>query len=188
MRTLILFVGGLGQRKGVYDILQAIPLVVKRWPKAHFSFAGSEETKGVNENIERICTQLSLQGIANFLGTVNGPGKLNLFHKASIFVLPSYGENLPYALLEAMAAGLPVITTPVGAIPEIVSDGCNGFLIQPGDIQALANRIIELLGNPQLRSAMSKTNVERIKLEFMPEVATAKIDWIYTSLLNVAEL
>lgn len=73
---------------------------------------------------------------------MTGREKVDLFQSAMIYILPSYGENLPFSLLEAMALGLPVVTTPVGAIPEIVKDGQNGFLVEPGDVRALASSVI----------------------------------------------
>lgn len=179
----VLFVGGLGGRKGVYDILKAIPRVAERFPKVRFLFAGQEEARGEWERIQNIWSQDHLEQHAQFLGCVTGLDKLDLFLRADVFVLPSYGENLPYSLLEAMAAGLPVVTTPVGAIPEIVEESRNGFLIQPGDVQLLAERIMQLLGDPRLRILMSHANREKIRRDYLPETAIARFDSIYKNLL-----
>lgn len=183
----VLFVGRLGHPKGVFDILKAVPLVVERRPDVRFLFAGTEERKGVRAQIVQVCAQTKLNDAVQFLGQVAGQAKLDLFLKASVFILPSYGENLPFVLLEAMGAGLPVVTTPVGGIPELVEDGRNGFLIQPGDYQALAHRIVRLLEDTPLRAEMAKANRERIRSSYMPEVAMSRFDQVYNRLLNSSQ-
>ena len=180
---IVLFVGGVGSRKGVFDILKAVPLVVSQRPNVRFIFAGPEEQRGAMAQIEQACASARLNGAVQFLGQVTGQAKLNLFLRASVFVLPSYGENMPYALLEAMGVGLPVIVTPVGAIPEIVEDGHNGFLIEPGDYQALADRLVQLLQEPALCAAISRANNERIRADYLPEVAMLRLSAIYSKLL-----
>lgn len=180
----ILFMGSLGSHKGVFDILKAVPLVLQQKPDAHFIFAGAEDKHGAQAQINQICQQSGLSESVQFLGQVVGPAKLSLLMQSSIFLLPSYGENLPYALLEAMGAGLPVVTCPVGAIPELVEDGMNGFLIAPGDYQALADRILRLLQDRPLRNAMSNTNIRSIRRAYLPEIAARHFDQIYTRLLE----
>jgi glycosyltransferase involved in cell wall biosynthesis len=180
----ILFMGNLGRHKGVYDILQAVPLVLDKHPDVRFVFAGEEDKKGERVKIEQRYHEMGLEKNVHFLGLVTGQTKLELFRQAMLFVLPSYIENLPYALLEAMAMGLPLVTTPVGAIPEIVENGRNGFLIQPGDYVALADRIVKLLDNPELREKMSKENTKIIQNRFLPDAAMRKITDIYRKLIS----
>lgn len=184
---MVLFVGSLGHRKGVFDILRAVPLVVEGRSDACFVFAGTEEKRGEQSQIDRVCEVANLTDAVRFLGQVTGQAKLDLFTKASIFVLPSHGENMPYVLLEAMGAGLPVITTPVGAIPELVEEGLNGFLIQPGDYHALADRIVRLLDDAPLRAAMSQANRDRIRDAYMPDVAMSRIAEVYSRLLDSSQ-
>ena len=181
---IILFLGSVGQRKGVRDILQAAPLIFIEHPDAYFLLAGEEESRGEKLIMEKISKEKMVAEKIRFLGPVTGHAKLDLFQSAMIYILPSYGENLPFALLEAMAVGLPVVTTPVGAIPEIVKDGENGFLIQPGDYQALAKRVNQLLNDRDLRVAMSKANISRIQADFMPESSMKLINDIYDQLAS----
>jgi glycosyltransferase involved in cell wall biosynthesis len=185
--NIILFVGGLGHRKGVFDILKAIPAVAASQPSAYFIFAGQEESRGEWVKIETVCSENDLTNKVEFPGFVTGQAKLDLFLRAAVFLLPSYGENLPYSLLEAMSMGVPVITTPVGAIPEIVEEGINGFLIQPGDTQALAEKILLLLGDPGRRAAICRANIEKIKKDYLPETAMLRFDAIYRNLLEENE-
>ena len=182
-RNAVLFVGSLGQRKGVFDILRAVPIVRAQQPETRFLFAGNEETRGDRARIDKLCADAQLGDAVQFLGQVTGYAKLDLFRQAMLFILPSYGENLPFALLEAMATGLPVITTRVGAIPEIVEDGYNGFLINPGDHVTLARRIIQLLEDPALRLSMSQANIDRIRNDFMPSIAITRLGSLYAQLL-----
>lgn len=180
----ILFMGNLGQHKGVYDILKAVPLVLEKHPEVHFVFAGEEGKKGEKAEIDQRCREMGLGEYVQFPGLVTGQAKLELFQQATLFVLPSYIENLPYVLLEAMSVGLPVVTTPVGAIPEIIENGQNGYLIQPGDHRALADRIIQLLDDPERRAQMSKENIKAIKMRFLPDTAMRQISDIYHKLIS----
>ena len=81
-------------------------------------------------------------------------------------VLPSYSEGLPNVVLEAFAAGVPVVATAVGGIPEIVADGENGYLVPPGDATALAARMRDLLGSRSRRREMGQRGKERVQEEY----------------------
>lgn len=182
--NLILFVGELGHRKGVFEILKAAPIVLETHPSTTFLLAGAAPNPDIQAEIDHAYAETAETDRVRFLGQVTGQAKLILFLNASIFVLPSHGENMPYALLEAMGAGLPLVTTPVGAIPELVEDGVNGFLIQPGDHIALAEKIVRLLEDRSLRDSMSDANRERIRTSYTPEVAMRQFDRIYREVLG----
>lgn len=85
------------------------------------------------------------------LGPVSMNQRVKCFENADIFVLPTYAEAMPISVIEAMAAGLAVITTPVGGIPELVSDGEDGLLVPPGDVSALAEKIAMLASDTEAR-------------------------------------
>lgn len=184
LKKIVLFLGSLGKRKGVFDILRAAPVIIENHPDVRIVFAGAEESWGDKLRIDELRREQRLDDRVEFIGVVTGKDKVDLFQSAMIYVLPSYGENLPFSLLEAMALGLPVVTTPVGAIPEIVKDGENGFLIEPGDIQSLAARVDRLLQDKALRRAMSVVNQARIKSDFMPDHSMRQIDLIYSRVLR----
>ncbi len=101
---------------------------------------------------------------------------------ARIYLLPSYNEGLPMSVLEAMAAGLPVITTPVGGIPEAVTDGVEGFLVQPGDVDALAGRLAQLLRDDALTQQMGAAARRKIEQTFSAEAILPHIDALYAGL------
>jgi glycosyltransferase involved in cell wall biosynthesis len=180
----ILFLGSLGKRKGVFDILQAAPAIFEKHPDARIVFAGAEESRGEKLRIDELCREKQLDEKVTFIGVVTGKEKVSVFQNAMIYVLPSYGENLPFSLLEAMSLGLPVVTTPVGAIPEIVKDGENGFLVEPGNIRALASCVDRLLSDEPLRRAISDANRAKIKTDFMPDDAMRQIDLVYSRVLQ----
>lgn len=160
-RTL-LFLGRLGKRKGVYDLLRAIAELCPAYPDLHVWLAGDGELDAVRQYAQTLGVDKHLE----LLGWVRGDDKVRLLNEASIFVLPSYHEGLPMSVLEAMAYGLPVVTSPVGGIPEAVRDGEEGFLIEPGDVKALADRLSRLLADPALRARMGDAARARAAAHF----------------------
>ena len=183
--NVVLFVGWLRQAKGVLDLLRAAPQVLAARKDVVFLLAGGADDARALEEMQRYSAELGLDGAVQFLGEVTGQAKLDLYRRATLFVLPSYHEGLPYVLLEAMAVGLPVIMTPVGAIPEIIEDGRHGFLIQPGDYTALARRIVQLLEDEALRRRMSLANRLLIQSSFLPDLAMAQLLAIYDRLQGI---
>lgn len=185
--NVVLFVGQLARAKGMFDILRAAPLVLASREDAVFLFAGGAREAQIQAELECFSLEAGLGSAVQFLGEVTGQAKLDLFRRATLFVLPSYGEGLPYVLLEAMAVGLPVITTPVGAIPEIIEDTHHGFLIQPGDYAALATRIIQLLEDGSLRQRMGLAGRRLILDSYLPDVAMTQLVSLYDRLQGVGD-
>ncbi len=135
-RQHILFVGLDWKRKGGPDLVEAFKLVLHKHPNAHLTIVGAKP-------------ELQIPNC-----TVIGPlpaDKLNQYYQwASVFCLPTYQEPFGIVFIEAMTARLPIVATRVGAIPELVQDGNNGRLVEPGDIQGLANALSELLDDPEM--------------------------------------
>jgi len=124
--------------------------------KALFYFVG----RGDISKLSEICRKRGIEKNVKFLGTVSEEEKVKLYFSADIFILPSYAEGQPIAILEAMAAGLPVISTTVGSIPEVITKGEHGFLIEPGDYSSLAENIKLLLREDKLRNKIGQSNYE----------------------------
>lgn len=181
-RKKVLFLGRLNKQKGIFDILKAIPLVTQEKPDLHFVIAGPGDPRIVAE-MQQVCEQDGISSYVQILGPVMGQDKLDLFLASSIFVLPSCIENFPITILEAMATGLPVITTPVGAIPEIVEAGVNGFLVTPGDYKALAEKIILLARGERLCTEMARANRAKVLQRYTPEAAMTELEKVYDGLL-----
>jgi len=180
---LILLLGTVGKRKGHYDVLDAIPTVVAQHPRAVFAFAGAEEKPGTEKALRQIADDKGISQYVRFLGPVTGPDKVNLLMSASIMVLPSYAENMPVSILEGMAAGLPVVASTVGAIPECVEEDVTGYLIDPGDCDALAERIGRLLDNPVLARQLGRVGRSKVCDSGDVKSVTPKLDAVYQDLI-----
>jgi glycosyltransferase involved in cell wall biosynthesis len=94
---------------------------------------------------------------------VSGAAKRALFDAADVFVLPSYSEGFSLAILEAMFHGLPVITSRAGGSPDVVRDGDNGLVVEPGDVDGLGRAIERLLGDPTLRERIGRRNAREAR-------------------------
>ena len=147
----LLFVGGMGKLKGERDLLHALQLAVARVPQLRVSLLGHGA-----ESVEALCDESGLRAHIEHLGPVPHADRARFFRQADFFVLPSYGEGMPMAVLEAMAAGLPVIATNVGGIPELITHGVEGVLLAPGEVQELAERIVWLANDSPLRAQMGQ--------------------------------
>jgi len=175
----VLFVGHHSINKGYYDFLAAIPNVVKSVSQVEFCSAGQPTVSTLRlygmakpiihkqEETKRL-TEIGRKFIEPH-GMVYGEAKTRFFMDADIFVLPSYSEGMPIVVLEAMAAGLPVVTTPVGAIPEFFKDGKNGFIVQPGRPDEIADALIRLLKDQSLRERIGRTNFAIARDVFNPK-------------------
>lgn len=156
----VLFLGDFSQRKGVRDLLAAAPVVLQRRPAARFILAGGAPPADVAAQARPLGSAI------HFPGFVRGADKVRWLQEATLLALPSYAEGLPVAVLEAMAAGLPVVTTPVGGVPDIFSDGVNGLLTLPGDVPALADALSRLLADAAARQAMGHHNRQQALAQF----------------------
>jgi len=174
----VLFLGSLGQRKGIFDLLQAIALV-RQTTDVSLTCAGLEENRGEGAQVRRLCRDLQLTKVVSFPGAVYGPAKLRLLREADVFVLPSHAENMPMAVLEAMAVGLPVVTTPVGALPEVITSGVNGLLVSPGDIHALAAAVLDLLHDPHRRVLIGAAAASTVRQRYSLEHTVAALDDLF---------
>ncbi|WP_242826141.1 glycosyltransferase family 4 protein [Butyrivibrio sp. VCB2006] len=179
----ILFLGELGQRKGGYDFAGIVENVDKRYPGARFVFAGS----GSKEDEDRIKKALSEKGLMEkclFPGWVRGEQKDKLLMESSLFMLPSYQEGLPMAILDAMAYGLPVVSTEVGGIPQLIENGKSGFLAKPGDCKAIADGICRILDKRDDYGAMSNESYRIARDEFGFDAHLSKLEAVYEEILN----
>jgi glycosyltransferase involved in cell wall biosynthesis len=175
----VLFVAGLYPfRKGILDILKAIPFVIEKNKNISFLFTGGDNVKSVIPK----CNEMGITSYVKFLGWVSEEKKLKLYGDSDILILPSYDEGLPYVIIEALASGLPIISTYVGGIPEAVENGTNGFLINPGDYRALAEKILLLSQNKNLRQSIAKANIKKAETQYNKHRAMETIQLIYENL------
>lgn len=176
----VLFLGALGKRKGVYDLLDALDKYKKQYGNGILLNIGGN---GEVEKIKTIIRDKHLEDVVEFKGWVSGDDKIRLLNSADIFILPSYNEGLPISVLEAMGYGIPVIATPVGGIPEVITDGENGFLVSPGDVDGIVNALSSLVKDPSLRKVMGE-NARRAVLVHLPESVSDALNEMYRRLLE----
>ena len=156
-RALILFLSNMLEEKGPLVLLEALARVTREGAAFEAVFAGAWRARARGDlTPEAFAAQvqaLGLDGRVHHRGPVHGGGKDRLFAAADIFVLPTHyaHEALPLVVIEAMMHGLPVVTTPVGALSELVTDGENGDLVAPRDPAALADALLRLLNEPERR-------------------------------------
>ncbi|SFL84394.1 glycosyltransferase family 4 protein [Rugamonas rubra] len=175
-----LFLGRLGHNKGSYDLLSAAAAVRAAQPGLPLRLQ-----LGGDGEVEQVRARAQALGIADrvdLLGWVSSADKAARLARAVVYVLPSYSEGLPMSVLEAMAAGLPVLTTPVGGIPEAVSDGVEGFLVAPGDVAALAERWSRLLADPALARRMGEAARRKVASTFSAQAVLPQLESVYLSL------
>jgi glycosyltransferase involved in cell wall biosynthesis len=153
-----IFVGWVVEKKGIKDLVMA--------------FAGSTALKFCNlsvvgagellPSLESYCSENQIENITFY--NWQEPKEVDRLLAASdVFVLPTYAEGFPNSLLEAMSFGLPAITTPVGGIPDTITDNVNGFLIEPGDIMELRLSMEKFVANPRLIEKFSEANLIRVR-------------------------
>ena len=149
----MLFLGILGQRKGTYDLIEVLPEILRQYPDCHVYFGGD----GERQQAEQMCREKGITDRVTFLGWVRGAEKEKFLEECSIYVLPTYHEGMPMSILEAMSYGMAVVSTYVGGIPHIITDGENGLLCEAGDKMALKGKLLRLLDNQSLRGRLGKS-------------------------------
>jgi glycosyltransferase involved in cell wall biosynthesis len=170
----ILFLGQVGRRKGVLDLLDATARLLTKGHDVTVTIAGPDQQPGEREAAMRRATERSLGALARIPGAVHGEELYTLLAEHDLFVLPSYNEGIPAVLYEAGAFGLPVVTTPVGAIPDLIRDGQNGLLVTPGDVDALTAAIERLVLDPSLRMRLGE-QLRADVLAYHPDRAAERI-------------
>ncbi len=171
----MLFVGRLSAPKGIYDLFDAIPRVIERHPEARFVLVGVAENDAMEPVIRAEAGRRGIAARLTFLGSLEGRDKAAAFVTSKMIVVPSWTEAFPLVIPEAMAAGLPVVATAVGAIPDFVKEGEDGFLVPTKEPSQLADRICRLLEDESLRRRISERVRERAPREFAIEIGCGKV-------------
>jgi glycosyltransferase involved in cell wall biosynthesis len=174
----VLFVGWMLEAKGVRELLAA----ARALPAARFTLIGAEDPEFLAS------VQAELDALSNVRRMTPRPREevLALYAEADVFVLPTWREGFPNVVLEAMGAGLPVVATPVGAIPEAIVDGESGFLVPVQDADALTEALRRLVDDRELRLAMGRSARERAERVFSIDAVTAQLEAVYRELMGEA--
>jgi glycosyltransferase involved in cell wall biosynthesis len=174
----ILFLGRLCEGKGVFLLLEALAKLSRKHPDAHLVCGGDGDLDAVRAAAKR----LGVADRVEVVGWIDGKRKAELLASSSLYALPSFAEGMPMSILEAMSAGLPVVATPVGGIPEAVAHGEEGLLVPTGDLSALCDAIGTLLADPQLRQAMGTRARAKFASSFSSSAVLPKLGRIYREL------
>jgi len=157
------FLGNLIPSKGPMTFLEMAKRVVEKDKGVRFAMAGRHVSEAYLRDLRGFVAREGLAGFVELSGPRYGTAKDRFFQEADIFVFPTAFRKETFALVnvEAMQWGLPVISSPVGAIPEVVRDGETGFIVDPADIDLLACRVLKLAGDPELRGRMGRAARQR---------------------------
>jgi glycosyltransferase involved in cell wall biosynthesis len=152
-KTNILFLGRVGERKGTFDLIQALASLPKALrQRCHLVLAGDGDLQHASSMIEK----LGCSDQVTVLGWVSRQEVDRLLSESDILALPSHMEGMALAVLEAMAWGLPVVTTSAGGSDEFLTPNHNCLLVKPGDVRDIADALAKLVGDPQLRQRLGK--------------------------------
>ena len=174
----LLFLGTINDGKGIFDLVDTIAANRDRWHGRLELIIGG---KGDDARLRKAIADGGIADMVDFRGIISGEAKNAAFAQADIAILPSYVEALPIFLMEAMACGMPVISTPVGGIPELVGDR-SGILVTPGDRAALAAAIDSYLSDPTLVQTHGARALDRIK-PYLPATVTSRLAEIYEAMM-----
>lgn len=173
----VLFFGQLLEHKGVQILIKA----AAKAPTIKYKIAGDGKYK---KSLLELVNKLKIKNV-EFLGKVNEKKLENLILNARVCMVPSlWPENCPMTILEAFALKKTVIASDIGGIPEIVEDGKNGLLFDPGDSDDLAEKIRLLWNNPKLAEKLGSEGLKTVKEKFSPEVHYKKLMIVYNKTLN----
>lgn len=180
----VIFIGRLSKEKGIYDLLDVAARITLRTPNIYFDLAGVPSPPSESGKINKLITARGLADRIILHGTIQGQEKIRFFQQGDILVLPSYRESFGIAVLEGMAAGMPIVATRIGILPDIVEDNVTGYLVMPGDTATLADAILSLFYSPEKRYFMGLDGRERFLRDYAPNVIGAKVREIYSQLIS----
>lgn len=162
----ILFLSNLIPSKGVYVLLDACKVLKERGLQFVCDFVGGETKEISRATFEAAVRERDLEDVVRYHGPKYGEEKLVYFAQSDVFVQPTYDDCFPLTLVEAMQWRLPIVSTDVGAVPDMVQNGENGFVCKQQDALSIAEALEKLISNPALRRQMGERGYERYKAEY----------------------
>lgn len=174
----VLFVGRLAGVKGVPLLLRAVADLTEKHPDLRLTLIGDGPDRAA---LEALCKQLGLQDRVTFLGYQSQDAVAKALSQADVFALPSFAEGVPVVLMEAMAAQVPVVTTRIAGVPELVTDGESGMLVPPGDAPALTQALDSLISDSDMRRAMGAAGRAKVAQDFNMQAEAAWLSNLFQS-------
>ena len=172
----VLFLSNLVPSKGPLEVLKAAKIVIQRRRDVRFILAGADWSQSFSQQLKSYIIDNELDKYVEMPGGVYGEEKEKLMASSDIFVFPTHFETFGIVNIEAMRAGLPVISSAEGAIPEIVQDGVTGFIVNPKSPEEIADRILTLVNNPDLRRNMGIKGREVFESKYTLEAYAKNMD------------
>jgi glycosyltransferase involved in cell wall biosynthesis len=183
IKLKLLYLSNLSYSKGFYDVLESLLYLKEYHSKIIFDVVGAWMDENIKDNCNKFVRENNLPVV--FHGSVTGDNKFQFLSNADIFVFPPKApEGHPYAIVEAMAAGLPIISTDQGAIVESVKDGINGFIVEPGNPQQIADKISFLISHPDIRIAMGQKSRSLYEANFTEEKMIERLSNVFNEILK----
>ena len=178
-KVKFLFLGHISQRKGCFELIEvAKKLKEKKTSDFLIQIGGNGET----QNLQKLINENKLASNVEFLGWVSGEEKIKLLQESHVYILPSYNEGLPVSILEAMSYGLPVISTKVGGIPEMIENSISGFIINPGDMEGLQDSMDFFIRNRMEISKMGYSSRKIVEKKFASNIIKEELNGLYKQL------
>ena len=171
----------------IYDIataLRAFALVLANMPEARLIVAGSGPER---EALRALAAELGIAAAVEFCGRLDRDQMADCYRLASVVINPSRIDNMPNSVLEAMASGAPVVSTDVGGVPFILSNGVTGLLVAAGDHVAMAAAVVRVLGEPELAERLRVEALAEVQQYTWPRVRQRWTD-VYASILSGARV
>lgn len=176
--VVFLFLGRIADHKGIFDLMD---LVIKEQDslrgKCKFLIGGNHEV----ERLKKTIAEGGIEDLAEYIGWVQDEDKDRFFYMSDYFILPTYYEAMPMTILEALSYGKPVLTTPVGSIPEVIETGKNGMLFSPGDMEQLKKIIFDILNDRSKYDCM-RSNAMNSAKHFYPESIKTELEKLYAEI------
>jgi glycosyltransferase involved in cell wall biosynthesis len=173
------YIGRFSKEKGILKLAKSIPIVLKHRKTIHFTLCGEGNLSDEVRTITRYAGSDANVKLTGWVSHEEIPSRLNDF---KLLVLPSYTEGLPNSMLEAMACGTPVLAASVGAIPDIIKDGENGFLLKSNTPEHIAERIVEIFDKPKLLERVSINAYNHVRDQFSYAATLKKWQKIITAI------
>jgi colanic acid/amylovoran biosynthesis glycosyltransferase len=183
----LLTIARLVGQKGYEFAIKALALLVKKHPNIHYTIAGDGP---LESDLNALVSQLHLSPYVTFIGAVNQTEMIELYNRSHIFLHPSVTdanhdqEGTPRVLLEAQAMELPIVSTLHSGIPEIVLDQQSGFLVPEKDVEAIAEKLCQLIEHPERRSQMGAIGRTFVKNHFEIHALNRRLLEIYERLIS----
>lgn len=179
---IVITVGSVGYRKGYFEIVKAIPEIIAQDSSVKFLFVGGEEYPGEMADIEGEIKKNRLETFVRITGETTRERVPVYLSIADIFLLPTFREGAPVSILEALRSGLPVVSTPVGGIPNMIDDGESGLLINPGQPSEIAAVVLRLKNDEELRFKLSMGARQCFERRFSISKGIRKLSELYESI------